>query len=682
MADENLIKKYFAASEADVCASSLLNKAKSFYSTTNAGYNDYIQKLRKMYRAYYGMYSTGAGDDHEVSFGGEQGELVQFPVNHFRNLAQHIHVMITSNRAAFQAQAVNTDYKSQAQTYLANGILEYYMRQKGLESCLRDAVERAIILGAGYVKMEWNATGGQAVDVGDNGEFEYDGELEFSVLSPLDVVFDGTKERWDHEWLMTRTFVNKYNLMAKYPELAEKIEAIPTKTEASMLKLSIWSNDDTVDVPVFEFFHERTESVPEGRYMIFLSPDVVLLDTKLPYREIPVYRVSAGNIMGTPYGYSSMFDVFPLQEGINSLYGTIATNQSAFGVQNVWVPPGSDLVVESISGGLNLVKSTQKPESLNLTDTPAELFKMLEMYVKESETISGVSSVTRGAPQANLESGTALAMVQAMSLQFMSGLQHSYVKLVEDVGTGLINILKDFATSPKLVALVGKNNKTYLKEFVGEDLSAIHRVIVDMGNPLSRTAAGRVQMAEQLAQMKLIKNPAQYFQVITTGKLDSVYEGDMGQLLLMQRENEKLMEGRPVLVAPTDLHAAHIEKHGEVLNDPELREDPNYIRNVMDHIQAHMDALRNTDPDLLTILRQQPLPPVPSPQPEMLQPGQPMGNAEVVGQSENADIMQAQQGLAQEGDTVVGPNGQGVNLPSMPKPPPPFEKLPTNPTDL
>jgi hypothetical protein len=81
----------------------------------------------------------------------------------------------------------------------------------------------------------------------------------------------------------------------------------------------------------------------------------------------------------------------------------------------------------------------------------------------------------------------------------------------------LINILKDFAKSPKTVALVGKNNRPLLKEFTGEDIDAISRVIVSVGNPLARTTAGRVEMAEQMLQMGLIKNPKQYFQLLNTG---------------------------------------------------------------------------------------------------------------------------------------------------------------------
>jgi len=116
------------------------------------------------------------------------------------------------------------------------------------------------------------------------------------------------------------------------------------------------------------------------------------------------------------------------------------------------------------------------------------VFEFLNILKQEAETISGVNSVTGASnPALSLKSGTALALVQSMSLQFMSGLQNNYVKLIEDVGTSLINILKDYAKTPRTVALVGKNNKYLLREFSGDNIDAINRVIVSVGNPLART---------------------------------------------------------------------------------------------------------------------------------------------------------------------------------------------------
>ena len=661
---------YFAAKPAKDAAGIVLAKAQSFFNLLRA--NAYLDKLQNMWRAYHGAYTNDyMGYGHRVNFTGEQGELVQIPINHFRNLAQHIYVMITSNRPVMDARSINTDYKSYAQTILANGILDYYMREKKLEDCIKKACELSIVLGAGFVKMSWNATAGDIYDVDpDTDEAVREGELEFTTLTPFDVVMDGTKENWDNDWLLCRTFKNRYDLMAKYPELADKIKGIPPKSQSAIYRLAVFSNDDTDDIPVYEFFHKQTESMPDGRYLLFLDSDCILLDAKMPYRTIPVFRIAPSDILGTPYGYTPMFDIFPIQEGINSLYGTIMTNQNAFGVQNIYIQRGADIAISNLEGSLNVIEANSQPMPLNLTQTPAEVFKFVDMLIQAAETISGVNSVARGNPEASLKSGTALALVQSQALQFISGLQQSYVRMIEDVGSACIQILKDFATTPKVIALVGKNNRPYLKEFTGEKISSINRVVVDVGNPLARTIAGRVQMAEQMMQMKVIQNPQQYFQVINTGRIDSMYEGVMDELLLIKKENEQLLEGENPLVSPLDKHSEHIQEHKSVLADPDLRVDPNLVKTVMDHIEQHVNALRNTDPSLLQMIGEQPLPPIMPPQGPGGAPGGPQQPPQGALQgSPNSEMMAPQGAPAQPGEQVSGPGGQNAPLPKPAKVP-------------
>lgn len=676
--------QYFAAQPARQTADELMKRATSFFVKGQS--NGYLTLLKKLWCAYYGLNpGMNGGDSHEVKFVGEQGELTYINVNHFRNLAQHMNIMITASRPTMEAQAINTDYKSLAQATLANGILQYYMRQKKLEDCIKRAVEMSIVLGSSYIKLEWNATDGELYEIdAESQESTYEGDLEFTNLSPFDVIFDGTKESWKHDWMMVRTWKNKYSLMAKYPEYADKIKMLQTKSDQSVYRFGLFSNDETDDIPVYEFFHKKTEALPEGRYLLYLSPEVVLLDTKLPYRQIPIFRIVPNEILGTPYGYTPLMDLYPIQEAINTTYSNILSNQNAFGVQNIFVKRGSDIALSSIAGGLNIMEGNEAPEAVNLTQTPEEIFKFLDMLIKSAEVISGVNSVARGAPEASLKSGTALALVQSMALQFISGLQQSYVQLVEDVGTSLINILQDFAATPRVVAIVGKNNKPYLKEFTSDEISNISRVIVTLANPMSKSTAGKIQMAEQLLQMGLLTTPEQYFQVLNTGSLDAATEGTTSQLLLIKKENEKMLEGNVPLVSPLDQHQLHIKEHNaNVLNDPDLREDPNLVRTVMEHIQQHMDALRNTDPQLLMVIGQQPLPPMPGIMNGMPMDGQPQEEgAPPPGAEGGMAPMQQNQGSVDNGGTPVGPNGQGVNMPKQPTPPPPFENLPTDPSQM
>ena len=209
----------------------------------------------------------------------------------------------------------------------------------------------------------------------------------------------------------------------------------------------------------------------------------------------------------------------------------------------------------------------------------------------------------------------------------------------------------------------------------------INRVVVDVGNPLSRTIAGRVQMAEQMLQMNLIKTPQQYFQVMNSGRLDSMFEGEIDELMLVKSENERMMEGEDVLASALDAHRLHIMEHKSVLSDPDLRKDPVLIQNVMNHILEHVELLRNTDPDLLALIGEQPLPP-------LEQPLAPTATGESVPIQPNSNIpnrtleRSPMQNILEEEEPTINTQQGRASVPSVPSPPPPFQNLPTNPQDV
>lgn len=661
---------YFAAKEGKDTAATLLHRANAWY---NSLYNNgYLNKVKDMWLAYHGCYYTGTGSAHKVTFGGEQGELVNIAVNHLRNIGEHMIQMITANRPAMSVRATNADSKSVVQTKLAENLLDYYMREKRLEKYLHQAVVYAVVLGSGYIKMDWNATTGEIFEINDEtGAPIYEGDVEFKNLNPFDVVFDMSKDSAEgHDWVMTRTFKNKFDLAKKYPEQNDRIVGLQTKSDIYRYRMDLMSYDDTDDVPVYEFFHKKTESMPEGRYLLFLDSDIVLLDTPMPYRTLPVYRISAGDILGTPYGYTPLFDLLPIQDAVNSLYSTILTNQNAFGVQNIYVPRQADISFKSLEGGLNIIEGNQaagKPESLNLTQTPAEIFKYLEILVRDMETISGVNSVARGNPEASLKSGAALALVQSQALQFISGLQQQYVRLVEDVGTGLLSMLRDFATVPRLIVIGGKSNASLFQEyFNSDDLSQINRVIVDMANPLSKTTAGKLELAKEMMQYGIVKNPEDFFSVLETGRIDVMTDETYRELMSIREENEMLSEGKDTPALVIDQHLMHIKHHKTVLADPKMRKNEALTNVVLNHIQEHINLLRNSDPALLQMIGETPLGPINGTPPNQPQPDVNQSQAPNPEQGPMGDPNQPQQPQQPEmpqvdGNLLPNPEAQQQN---------------------
>lgn len=669
--------KYFGTDEAKETISYLENKGRNWFSITTT--NGYLELVRRSWRTYHGFVTN---NPHTIDFEGEQGEILKINNNHFWNIAENIIVLVTANRPKFTARAINTDKKSMVQAELANGILDYYMRIKYLERHIKRAVKYAVVTGTGYVKMEWNSTRGEIYDyiepdissvssfnedgeaLDTNGKVMepvpvYQGDIEFKTLSFFDVVFDTTKDSpEDHDWVITRTFVNKFDLAQKYPDQADEILAIKMDKETSGL-FSFVEFDETTDIPVYEFYHNRTESCPEGRHLTYLSNEVVLSDTFLEYERIPVYRIAPGEILGTSFGFSPMFNLIQLQEYLDMLYSTVLTNQYTFGVQNVLSPMGSNIKLSSISGGLNFIEYNPqfgKPEPLNLTATPAEIFNTIDRIKKDMELISGISATVRGNPESQVRSGTSMALMASQSLQFLSGIQHSYIQLLEDVGTGVINLLKKFASAPRILSIVGKRNATKVEEFKADDLSDIDRVVVDVGNGLMSSVAGKVEIAQNLLQYGAIKSLDKFVQVIQTGNLDSLLENEMDKLDLIRGENEDLVKGEvPVRALYFDDHVLHIQEHQAVLADSKRRMDDELVMRVTNHIQEHIDLLKGLDPFVAGVV------------------GQPVAPQEMPPMPDQTNLTEA---MANPEAQSTSPQDQLNPTPNLPSPPAPMQDAP------
>ena len=598
--------QYFATLPAEEIGNELLDRIDDYINEVET--NGTFDRLFSSYNAYYNI-----GDDgrHNASItkAGRKGELSKVKVNDFRNIIQHLLVMIISNRPALEARAVNSDYKSLTQARLANGVIEYYMREKKLERFLKGATELCLVLGEGYVHLEWDTQRGEQYGTTESGAVIYEGDIEFENYSPLDIIVDPFRKDSNHNWHIVKKTSNKYDVIAKYPEHEEDVLSSLDDQRHRLRLGPISLGKQTEDIPFYIFYHKKTDALPNGRMIYMLDNGTVVFDGPLPYKEVPLYRIAPSDFIETPCGYSPAFDLVGIQQGLNRLYSTVLTNHSTFGIQNIVTDKGSDISVSQLKGGLNLIQKNAGTEikPLNLTETPAEIFKFTQMLEQKAETISAVNSVIRGNPEASLKSGAALALVASTSLTFNSGLQQSYAQLLEDVGTAMVNILKEFATVPRVAAIVGKHNESSLKEFSGEDLSNINRVVVSSGNALSKTTAGKVEIANNLLQNNMFTTAEEYLNVLTTGNLEPLYEAKQSEILLMRKENEALREGKEVRTLSLDDHALHIREHKTILSDLSVRENEEVVRVVLDHIRQHIELLKTVDPVELAMTGQQPI---------------------------------------------------------------------------
>jgi len=568
------------------------------------------QKWLNSYRMFFGKHFNvhTPFDDRTIVDMGETGELKGLAVNHYRNFINHVMSLTTSQKPSWQCRAMNSDLRSLQQTKLGNTILDNYFMGKRVLRKYKKAAEYALVSGSGYIYTYWEKSAGRPVMQEENEEGEtrtvYEGDVVVSAKSTLDYFTDQTLNDWeDRQWECVKSFKNKFDLATRYSEYKDAIIGVTEdKTKEEAYKW--WSfapSEDSELVPVFEFYHKRTDALPNGRYILFLNEDIPLYDGPIPYAKLPCDRVVQGEIHGTIAGYADAWDLMPLQEAYNVLISSAYTNQQAFGVQNILIPRTANLSVEQLSkhlAGIKYDPQGGEPKALQLTQSPPEIFQMMQMIERLMETISGVNSVARGNPESSLKSGVALAMVQSMAVQFASKFQESWAFLLEDGGTKIFDLLKQFAKTERIAEMSGKSNRGRIQSFTGEDISDIQRVAIELGNPLQRTTAGKVQIADSLMEKGMIKTPQEYLQVMETGNLDPLIEGPMAQLDLIRGENELMMDGEfgKVRVLVGDGHLLHVQEHLCLLSNPLIRADDQIAAGILAHIQEHKELYETQEP--------------------------------------------------------------------------------------
>jgi hypothetical protein len=595
------------------------------------------------HRAAYAGWHTG-GEIYKV---GKDGRYRKIEANEFRNLLMHHLNMVTGQRLHFDAQAKTTDYAAQEQTLVANGLAETCVREKGLERVRLDVAEDRSLCGEGWGLGEWDFEAGEvhSVDVDPQTLTErplYTGDAVFKNAHPLDVARDFQRPHAEGaKWYCVRRYENVWDLAAAHPEHADELLRLPRGPEEDIRRARIVITRQRSDVradeiPVWYFYHDRCPALPQGRWIVLASDTLALTDDALPYRELPVHRSAAMNLKGTIFGYTLYWDLLPLVQALNGSLSSLVTRMSALGVPNIWMPDGSPLAKTKIGEGLNLLEGgTQPPQLVDLGQLPPDVFKLIETIRNLFATYSGINDVARGFATDGVKAASALALLEARAMQFVALDQKADVTFMEQITSGGLHNYQDLGVASYIVKLTGKANRYSVREFVGrpdaqvdpsKKVTSVDKITgysIRIGNPLQETNAGRMQMADSLAQAGMLKKSEDYIQVLTTGRIEPALEATQREEVAIVAENEMLARGEKPTVGAYDKHPSHIIEHFAVTAPPEAREDEAVVQATTEHVEEHITLWRSLDPAILMALGIPPAPMPPMPGPPPGPPGMP-----------------------------------------------------------
>lgn len=587
-----------------------------------------LGRIRRSLQAYEGYGPLGDKDSSRVNRGGETGELAELTGNQYGGLVQQAMVLITSSKPAFKVIATNSDYNSLAQATLAEGLLDFYERKLGLSDKEYEATQTSVLTGEGFVFVPWDPSAGEIEMIANpespNERAIPEGDVEIESKTLFDVAYDQDVRNWDRvPWVCVKRQATKFDLAAKYPQIADDLIALTSPTLwGSNPTFLDWDNlplgeaADTIDY--WELHHRPSPACPNGRLLAFVTADVVLYDSiatdeetqestdnGYPYDEIPLYRITPEVLTGTSRGHTAFFDLLGLQQGVDlvALINMSAINSG--GLMRIWLPPQHNASAVQISEGLTVIESAVKPEAIDAVVIAPEVNAFADMCVSWMRQRVAINDVVMGETSKGMPA-QAMALLRAQAVEFHSRLQANYERLLEKVRTGVLKQLKRYAKGKRVAILAGKSKTWARKEFTAKDLVDVDRISVEPLNPVARTFAGKMALADKLNEMDFIKRPEEYLTFITTGRLDPILEGPTVNMMRLAKEKELLQQGiGPMVVDPmtgepiadgqehilplkTDTHWIDVQEAASVLAMPGARDNPAVVQAVTNYIDQHM----------------------------------------------------------------------------------------------
>lgn len=596
-----MAETYWAASEISEIAGKIEQKFedyKKWLETTGYG-----NRIKISYQRFYAMDEQGA-----LRIVRDKDDIARIDVNHLRSLLKRMHIMCTENKLAYQPKANNSDSKSQMQSDIARGLCEYYGDEKNMNKIVSQSVLGSLIMMEQIIHAPWDISEGYELGVED-GNAVKSGDQKFELYSALNVARNTSSEK--SNWYIIRCKVNKYDLAVLHPEFKDEILSSGINRDVYDMDFSrhnydsMYIDDDDY-THKYILYHKRTPSMPDGRWTEICATQV-LRDGSLVYEDMPVVRMTAGDILETCYGDSPSIDLLGLQQAMNALFSGATTNGLNNAIQLLWSPDPS-MSTRVLETGQIAVTSAVEPKSLNLNGSNAETLKLIEIMMQHEQLLSGVNEVARGSPGASLKSGVSLAVVLAQAIQYISEVQKNMAEVAGDLASILMANLRQFGPEELIGYIVGDSRKGHVKKFKKRDIMDIARVTVDLGNPLTQTLAGRWDVAKTWTEMGIMKNPKQIEAFIKSGNLDAVTEDNFSDMILIRSENEQIKQGINPPVLLLDNHAEHIIMHKAVFSSPEAREDPQIVEAGLAHELEHIKQMREVPADLAAIIAGQPLP--------------------------------------------------------------------------
>jgi len=499
---------------------------------------------------------------------------------------------------------------------LTKSILKSNLENNSFNSLISTANCWSEITGTSFYKITWDNDLGDIIGIHDNKTIK-NGDVKISLCSPFEIYPDSNSsiEIDDCESIIAvRAYpVNQINAKWNLNLTGDEIDICELGNQPLNSNFSGRGHLSKIThakkynhVLLIERYEKPNTIHPNGKYTI-ICKDKLLYDSDLPYivgkhetRGYPFVKQVSIKQLACFWGLSVIERCIPIQRAYNALKnkkheyisrlasGVLTVEDGSVDIDNLeneGLPPGKIIIYRN---------GSTPPKFLDPGTIPSELECEEEKLLTELNTLSCVSDLTTSSNVPNnINSGSAINLLLEQDESRLSLIAENVRSAIKNIGTKIVRLYKQFATSVRLHKLTNENN-IELFYWNQNDLSS-DDIILESNNELTESSETKKQTLLSLYDRGLLfdntgkisnSNKSKILNMLGFNNWET-YE-DINEIHKTRAINENLNIINLEDPLNIDNHQIHIEEHSKyILTDVKNTIEQTFKEKLLQHIEKH-----------------------------------------------------------------------------------------------
>jgi hypothetical protein len=551
---------------------------------------------------------------------------------------------LTKGRPVWSATPTSSDDEDMNAADLSERIMRYQWQNLNVRKHDLKALEWSRICGSGFLKVVWDPTLGDPVDVlvrPDGGLMADEtgktmrgdsqvakafaeatgaevkskriapGDLKVEAPSPFGMFVDPLCDVFeDAEWLIEES-VKSVDYVKRHYDVTLKPDtsANPGLVEMQLMGGTAGAGTTYKGVKLRQYWSKPCEEFPAGVRIVWAQGKVLDRDDK-PFDPMPYIMYTGIPVPGRLHGMGIVELLQGPQTELNLTLSQMAENRNRVGnptgVAAKQAIGDPEIFLEKISqaGGWHFFDESGSAHPIpQYLEPPA-----LPDYVKDTpdsirramEDISGQHEVTNAQVPPGVTAAAAISLLLDQDDTRLALAVTDHEEGLGRIGTKVLEHVARYYTDSRMIKIAGDDGAWEIFDFRNTDLRGNTHIEVQANSTFPQTQAAKQAMMKDIITMMTQtgnglhgRQLSQFFRDLGLGATDHLIQEYTRNETQVNRENVILARGVPLPINPSyDDNQAHVDGHTDYMKSATYAKfSPQVKKCFEDHLAAHQQEL-------------------------------------------------------------------------------------------